>query len=189
MKILFAAPDRDLLECYKKLLETDFGEIVTVFDGTQVFALLSNESFDIVILDREIPRIDYKKILARTKEKHIPVIVLTDSSVCLRQLTQEPLPNAYLSYPFTALILEQVIRDTLDFYGLKLNVSEFKIVDGPQLTSGEIDILKSLLENKYVLTDDGASISALNIKFSGAGSRVRIKYRAKKGYELVNEDE
>ena len=198
MKILFAAPDRDLLECYKKLLETDFGEIVTVFDGTQVFALLSNESFDIVILDREIPRIDYKKILARTKEKHIPVIVLTDSSVCLRQLTQEPLPNAYLSYPFTALILEQVIRDTLektssaellDFYGLKLNVSEFKIVDGPQLTSGEIDILKSLLENKYVLTDDGASISALNIKFSGAGSRVRIKYRAKKGYELVNEEE
>ena len=48
MRILFAAPDRDLLECYKKLLESDFGETVTAFDGTQVYSLMSAEKFDIV---------------------------------------------------------------------------------------------------------------------------------------------
>ena len=41
MKILFAAPDRDLLECFKQLFETDLGETVTAFDGTQVMTLLS----------------------------------------------------------------------------------------------------------------------------------------------------
>ena len=57
MKILFAAPDRDLLECFRKLLETDLGETVTAFDGTQVLTLLASESVDAVILDRDLPRV------------------------------------------------------------------------------------------------------------------------------------
>ena len=36
MRILLAAPDRDLLDCYRSILQADFGETVTAFDGTQV---------------------------------------------------------------------------------------------------------------------------------------------------------
>ena len=35
MKILFAAPDRDLLECYKQLFEADLGQTAAAFDGTR----------------------------------------------------------------------------------------------------------------------------------------------------------
>ena len=111
MKILFAAPDRDLLECYKKLLEPDFGEIVTAFDGTQVFSLFAAEKFDLVILDCDIPRIEHKRILMRINEKQVPVILLTNRPL---QITAVPDPNAYLSYPFTADQITAVIRNVLE---------------------------------------------------------------------------
>ncbi|MBR6915826.1 MAG: response regulator, partial [Clostridia bacterium] len=81
MKILFAAPDRDLLECFKQLLAGEFGETVTAFDGTQVLTLLSAENFDAVILDRALPRVDHKTLVARIREKDLPSVVLTDEPV------------------------------------------------------------------------------------------------------------
>ena len=96
MKILFAAPDRDLLECFRKLLETDLGETVTAFDGTQVLTLLATESVDAVILDRDLPRVDHPTLVSRIREKNIPVVVLTDGPVTAAMLTGEPTANEYL---------------------------------------------------------------------------------------------
>ena len=97
MRILLAAPDRDLLECYGELLEADFGEVVTAFDGAQVLSLVSSEDFDAAILDCDIPLADHKKLIERIRGKGIPVIALINGSPDLR----EPAANAYLSYPFT----------------------------------------------------------------------------------------
>ena len=108
MRILFAAPDRDLLECYKKLLEEDIGETVTAFDGTQVVFLLSNEPFDIVILDRAIPRIGYKKLTDLIHGKGIPVILLSDGNK-----PDETDSDACLTYPFAPENIENVIRNVL----------------------------------------------------------------------------
>ncbi len=112
MKILFAAPDRDLLECYKKLLEDDVGETVTAFDGTQVLTLLATEGFDVLILDKKIPRVDHKTILERASGKCVPVIVLTDESAASRR-PEEHFSNGALSYPFTFARLKDAVRDTL----------------------------------------------------------------------------
>ena len=198
MKILLAAPDRDLLECEKQLLEDGEREIVTAFDGTQVLSMLQTESFDIVILDRDIPRIDHRRIISRIKEIRIPVIVLTDSRASVSQLTEEALPNTYLSYPFTSEKLTDVIQNTLDeassddrfdFFGVGVDASEFKIADGPYLTADEIRVMKTLLRGGRITTDDGAAVGAMNVKFARIGSGVRIRYRTKKGFEVVVEDE
>ena len=198
MKILLAAPDRDLLECEKQLLEDGSREVVTAFDGTQVLAMLQAESFDIVILDRDIPRIDHRRIISRIKENGIPVIVLTDSPVVVNQLTAEVLPNTYLPYPFPLAKLTAVIEKTLgvsssgekfDFYGVCVDSSEFKIAGGAYLTTDEIEVMKTLLRGGCVTTADGAAVGALNVKFARIGSAVRIKYRTKKGFEVVTEDE
>ena len=118
MKILFAAPDRDLVECFKRLLETDLGETVTAFDGTQVISLLMSENFDVLILDRNIPRVDYKTIVERANEKTVPVIVLTDEPAGVRQ-TGEPSANGRLAYPFTFAVIKEMILDTLEKCGVK----------------------------------------------------------------------
>ena len=118
MKILFAAPDRDLLECFRQLLETDLGETVTAFDGTQVISLLMSENFDILILDRNIPRVDHKTIVECANEKNVPVIVLTDEPAGVRQ-TGEPSANGRLAYPFTFAEIKKMILDTLEKCGVK----------------------------------------------------------------------
>ena len=112
MKILFAAPDRDLLECYKTLFEADLGQTVTAFDGTQVISLLSSEDFDLLILDRNIPRVDHKKIIGAAKQKSVPVIVLTDEPGVPG--TPEPSPDIRLSYPFTFDSIKRAVYDTLE---------------------------------------------------------------------------
>lgn len=198
MKVLFAAQDRDLLECYKELLKTDLGEIVTAFDGTQVLSLIASEHFDIAILDSSVPRVDHKTLVKRTQEKKIPVVVLTDDAINARKLTDEVIPNAYLTYPFNSEKLCSVINDVLKMASsqellsigdVKINNSEFRINNGPNLTANEINVLKCLLNGKTVTTSDGAYIGALNEKFSMSGLKTRIRYRAKKGFEPVTYDE
>ena len=110
MKILFAAPDRDLLECYKKLLQKDFGEIVTAFDGTQVLSLLSNETFDITVIDKSLPRIDFGTLISHIKGKELPVIVLTNEPPGVKGRTDGPTAIEYLSYPFTSQELLEAIK-------------------------------------------------------------------------------
>ena len=198
MRILFAAPDRDLLECYKKILEPDFGEVVTAFDGTQILFLLSAENFDVLILDRDIPRIEHKKLITRAKEKKTPVIVLIDSPITTHELIAETLPSAYLSYPFTPVQLGDKIRNTtgkalcnnhLNVGDIDVDVSEFKINDSVSLTADETDVLEAVLQGEGVIADNTVNVSALNIKFEKVGSKTRIKYRMKKGFELVTQNE
>ena len=110
MKILFAAPDRDLLECYRKLLEKDFGEIVTAFDGTQVLSVLSNETFDIAVIDESIPRIDFKTLISHIKDKELPVIILTNEPLGANRLKKEEPEVDFLSYPFSSQDLIKTIK-------------------------------------------------------------------------------
>ena len=198
MRILFASPHRDLLECFKKLLEPDTGETVTAFDGTQVIYLLAKESFDAVILDSHIQRVDSKEITERIRRKNIPVIVLTYGSLSSHILTEEPVPNAYLPYPFDSEKIKAVIANVLakaaggeiiKAGNAQIEVSEFRIKDSPGLTADEIDVFKSVTEGKSVSEKDRVYISSLNAKFAKAGADTRIKYRAKKGFEQVTENE
>jgi len=198
MKILFAAPDRDLLECYKKILEEDIGETLTAFDGTQVMTLLASGSFDILILDRDIPRVDYKTLLERAESRGIPTVVMTDEPVGSGLLTSEPLPCAWLPHPFTHSALEKAVLDVLATAAteemavtgdVRINPKEFRIEGGPRLTLDEINALKALASPGTAATENPACVASLNVKLGRAGSKTRIRYAAGKGFEMVTADE
>lgn len=198
MRILLAAPDRDFLECYQKLLESELGETVTAFDGTQVLYLLSSEQFDIVVLDSGIPRIDCRQLVSRTREQGLPVIVLINEPISVKRLSETPPANDYFTYPFNSSGLVEIIKNTLEkvqnggqmtVCGRDIDVSAFRITGGPYLTGGEIDVLKALTRGGRVTDSQGACVSALNRKLLETGSRAKIRYRTGKGFELVNEDE
>ena len=99
-RLLLAAADRDLLEVYRQILGSRFGETVTAFDGTIVIALLETEPFDLVILDRELPRVEHRRLAARISEKKIPLIVLTAGPEGGEDREDEA-GQAWLAYPFT----------------------------------------------------------------------------------------
>lgn len=106
MRILLAAPDRDLLGCYGKLLAADVGETVTAFDGTQVLSLLGTENFDVAVIDCSLPRVKTEVLTGRLKEHGIPVIILTNRHV------DDPNADAQISYPFNEEDLVQLINNT-----------------------------------------------------------------------------
>ena len=114
MKILFAVKDRDLLECCKMLLETDLGQTVTAFDGTQVLSVLSEDKFDIAVIDSDLPRIEYKKLIEQIHEKNIPAVVLINDPLNTRREKEERPADSYLLYPFNYEQLKNIITDTLD---------------------------------------------------------------------------
>jgi len=198
MRILLAAPDRDLLECYQEILKEEFGEVVSAFEGTQVLSLLKTENFDAVVLDQEIPRVDTGRLLREMNDRDIPVILLRDSAVTAHELESEDLASTYLSYPFYPDEIIRAVRETrekaqsaekLRIDGCGIEIEGFRIVGGPRVTSGEIDVLRTLLGGGTVTADEGAYISALNNKFAGIGALPRIRYRAEKGFELVTTNE
>ena len=150
MRILFATADRDLNASYRDILEQDLGQTVTAFDGTQVLDLLLRESFDLVILDRNLPRIENAELIEQVRRKGIPLFVLTDEPASVRMLTQEPLPSVFLAHPFTPQQMETLVSDVSRcaesrekpvFAGLPVDLSGFCFESGPGLTLGEIRLL------------------------------------------------
>ena len=94
MKILIADSDRDLLISYKKLLELDSNDVIAVFDGAQAIMQLANNKFDVVILNRNIPRVDSKQIIKMLNDDNIPVIVLSDKKITSGVLLDNILANS-----------------------------------------------------------------------------------------------
>ena len=104
MRILFAASDRDLLLCYRQLLEADLGETVTVFDGLQVLSTADRESFDVAVVDSHLQRVAPAELAGYLKSRGVPLIVLSD------QKSGDKSADACLCHPFSEEDLVKTIK-------------------------------------------------------------------------------
>ena len=152
MRILLASPDRDFLSCYQIILSDSIGETKTVFDGTELMTIISEKEFDIVLLDKNLPRVDTKKILLRLNASRTPVLILSGSETEISDLTLDNLPCDYLRFPFDSAELISKIneiteiansKEIIEFFNLKINLSDFCFTGGIRLTAGEIKIINS----------------------------------------------
>ena len=197
MNILLADSNRDLLQCYQKLLTMDGHAVTTAFDGAQVVSLMGKGIFDIAILEESLPRIELDQLVQALNREKIPVIVLTGGSVTVKRLLNAALPNAYLSLPFLPADLKRLMEEvkektqsaeTLSCQGVSVDVAGFCFSGtATRLTSGEIDLLRQL---EAPLQAAGkrtrVMIQALNEKLKAIGNQARIVYEMEKGYRLVN---
>ena len=198
MKILFAASDRDLLDCCRKLLSEDFGETVTAFEGTRVMSLISEEQFDAAIIDFSMPRIECEKLIQAARFRGIPVITTLSEEADISLLTSENAADEYLTYPFAYRELKDILSDLLEkagsseiirFSGLEIEVSKFRFTDGPHVTAGEINTLKDVLDGRAIRSGHEIFTGSINLKLARCGANARIEYIPKKGYRLVTENE
>jgi len=194
MRILFAAPDRDLLACYENLLSQAFEGVVTAFDGAQVLTRVREEQFDLVVLDRDLPRVENRILVSTLNDARVPVVVTQESALSLRDLQDEALPNAFLSYPFTSAELMDTMTDVMEKAsgGGRFPVAELEAdtaafcLGAERVTAAELNILSDLAEGKTVpLGQNAACIGALNEKLAKQKSPARIRYRTGEGYRLV----
>lgn len=196
MNILLAEQDRDFLTAYSRLLGGRGHEVTTVFDGTQALCKLSQESFELVILDEQLPRVPSDEILRLLISKGIPVIVILHRKINTGILTGELSANAYLSLPFlpnelTALIdsinSKRSSGESLVYGDISFELSEFTLCGSLRVTNEEIEIFRSLISEKEPDSSKraGPYINALNFRLEKLGKKQRIEYIMNKGYRLV----
>ena len=155
MKVLLAAPDRDMLFAYRRLMELAGHTAQTAFDGVQVLEILETASFDLAVLDERLPRIAHERVMRRLISKGVPVVVLLNAPVSAKRLCRKELANAYLSHPFSSAELFALAANVLekanagkeaDYMGLRIDVSGFRFSGTDiRLTAGEIDALTQLV--------------------------------------------
>ncbi len=194
MNILLADSDRDLLQCYERLLTMNGHQVTTAFDGTQVVQLMAQGPYDLAILEENLPRVRQDRLLGLLREEHVPVIVLLNQRVTANHLLRTPLPGDYLSMPFLPEDLTALMDDVTakakatqprSFCGLQVDVSAFRVAgEDIPLTAREINLLSALEEEKLVGgKHDRTIIQALNQKLRASG--LEIKYNIEKGYRLT----
>lgn len=196
MRVLFAAPDRDLIRCYETLLAKPDRTVETAFDGVQVLRLLAEGDWDLLILSRDIPRIDWHRIVERCNRQGPPVLLLSAEQPDLRLLLDPVLPNACLPLPFEpqelGAALDRLLaaldsRSVMVLEGRELPVSGFRLGKA-RLALSEVEALAALTAGRQP-PDDRTALRSLNEKLAAQGFAGRIRYRAKEGYQLVTNDE
>jgi two-component system cell cycle response regulator DivK len=73
------------MELTVDLLEADGYEVAKAEDGSQALEIVGNGSFDLILLDMQLPKMDGLEVLSRLKgseqTKNIPVVALTAHSM------------------------------------------------------------------------------------------------------------
>ena len=199
MKLLLAAPDRDLLTGLQTLLTLAHHEVRTAFDGLQTVTHVERELFDLVLLDLKLPRIDPFSIIRLQSEKRIPTVALSDRRTDVPMLLRPDLPTSYLSYPFLpeellaridAVHSKAVRQESLLFGDASVTLPDFCLSGGSRVTNEEIDVLTAIRDKTVpAINHPAAYVGALNEKLSRAEKAVRIQYIKEEGYRLVTDYE
>jgi len=163
MKILIVEDEAGIVQFLKQGLQEEGYEISTALDGLLGFELFKKESFDLILLDWMLPKMNGLELCKaiRIKDKTIPIIFLTAKDTI--QETIEGLKagaNDYIKKPFSFDELLERIKihfrnqedvEILTLGPIEINVtSHIVLTDGNvvTLTQREFELLHYLLKNK-----------------------------------------
>ncbi len=199
MRLLIASADRDFLSSFSRLFADRGWETETAFDGTRVVTLIQNDSFDLAVVDMNIPRVNASQLLKIMIDRDIPAIAITHRRISSGMLAAADPANAYISLPFfpdeLIDLADEVMKKHLSgksytMEDIEWDEKTFSLCKKERLTNGELDVLRTLYEGREIgAGKPGAFISSLNIKLERANKSLRIRYRSGEGYRLVNINE
>ncbi len=113
MKILLAEDTKDLNRNITMLLQHENYEVSSAFDGAEALEFLKNDSYDCIILDIMMPKVDGLTVLSELRGRHIltPVLLLTAKAEIDDRVTGlDAGADDYLSKPFAMKELLARIR-------------------------------------------------------------------------------
>lgn len=165
MKILVVEDEHRIAQYIKKGLELKSHVVDVAYDGEKGYDLASNEQYDLIVLDRMLPKLDgiaFCKQL-RHEGNHVPILMLTArTQVDDRVEGLNSGADDYLGKPFafTELIArinalsrrpKQGIHDVLTAGNLSLNTTTYEVIRSKKTVSvskKEYALLEFLLRHQ-----------------------------------------
>ncbi len=165
MKLLVVEDEHRIATYIKKGLEMKSHVVDLAYDGEVGYDLASSEKYDVIILDRMLPKLDGVAVILKLREKnnHVPILLLTaKTQVEERVEGLEAGADDYLGKPFAFAELlarvralgrrpkarESTIITTAD---LTINTSNFQVSRAKQpinLSKKEFTLLEFLARHK-----------------------------------------
>lgn len=172
MKILVVEDDQIIREGVCEFLSELSYDVDGACDGREALDKFSNNSYNLLILDIQIPFINGLKVLEEIrKTSRIPVLILTafnDEDYKISAFTN--LCDGYMEKPFSLSLLKLRVesllkrhygdREIFEYKDAKINFSSYKasyLGENIDMNAKELEILKFLLEN------EGLALSRMQI--------------------------
>lgn len=206
-RILVVEDEKDIQNIIKAFLENAEYKVETADDGLEGINLIQKNSYDLVLLDIMMPKIDGFVVCEMIrKNSNIPIIILTALTDEESQLKGfDKLADDYITKPFSMPIvlkhIEAIFRRTdnnnetsniLKYKNMILNTENYEVyVDNQKvsLTYREFEILKIFLENQgKVFSRDNILNSIWNYDYFGDDKIVNThikNIRKKLGYDYI----
>lgn len=165
MRVLIIEDEHRLSNVIKKGLVEDGFAVDQAFDGEEGLFLAESESYDLIILDLTLPKIDGIKVCSQLRKKNIktPIIMLTARITMEDKIKGLDIgADDYMTKPFSFLELRSrihaLIRRSKQHASSELSVADMKIDllkhtvkragKAIQLTTKEFAILEFLMHHK-----------------------------------------
>lgn len=166
MKILLAEDTRDLNQNITLLLNIDGYEAESVFDGAEAMECLKNDSYDCIILDIMMPKMDGLAVLKELRRRHIltPVLLLTAKAEVDDRVTgldcgaDDYLPKPFASKELLARVRALLRRqpvfaaEDLQMGDIVLNTGTFSLssASSVRLSLKEFGVMRLLMSNEDI---------------------------------------
>ena len=206
-KILVIEDEKDIQNIIKAFLENAGYKVETADDGLEGINLIQKNSYDLVLLDIMMPKIDGFVVCEMIrKNSNVPIIILTALTDEESQVKGfDKLADDYITKPFSMPIvlkhIEAIFRridnnnetsNILKYKNMILNTENYEVyVDNQKvsLTYREFEILKLFLENQgKVFSRDNILNSIWNYDYFGDDKIVNThikNIRKKLGYDYI----
>lgn len=164
MRLLLAEDEKSLSKAIVAILERNNYSVDAVYDGLEALEYLDSDTYDGLILDVMMPKMDGITVLKKTREKgnNIPVLILTaKSEIDDKVLGLDSGANDYLTKPFNTRELLARIRamtrtstvqttSILTMGNISLNTATFELSSPGgsfRLANKEFQMLELLMRN------------------------------------------
>lgn len=192
MRILVVEDEMDLCDTIAEGLEIDGYAVDTCYDGEEAYVLIATETYDLVVLDLNLPGMDGIDILTevRKQNKEVKVLILSArASVADKVIGLDTGANDYLAKPFEFEELEARIRSLLRRSFIQENtvlqwehisldtVKRAVSVNGEEvfLTKKELSILEYLFLNQSkIISQEEMMEHVWNMEADSFSNAVRV---------------
>ena len=163
MKILLAEDTKDLNRNITMLLQHEKYDVDSAFDGVEALEFLKNDSYDCIVLDIMMPRMDGLTALAELRRRHImtPVLLLTakteveDRVAGLDAGADDYLPKPFAMKEFLARVRALLRRqpvfapEKLQLGDVVLDPATFSMssLNSVRLSNKEFELMMLLMSN------------------------------------------